>query len=337
MEVVPVDPAQTALLDAAYDVYAAADAFGRAGSAVTYTRQDLEVFLTEPSRERRRAVYAGRVGGRVVAFGQLELPLLDNRWRGDVQVYVHPDERRRGFGSAMLAALEALVRAEGRTLLLSEVPWPYDGGPAGSGPGPAFARAHGFELGLADVQRRLSLPVADDVLDRLAGAAAPHHADYRLVGWTGPVPDELVAEWAELNASLDTEAPTGSLDLEPQAADIASVRDEERAKERQGRVSVHTVAVGPAGRLAAYTELVVPTLQPGLVYQWGTLVRREDRGHRLGMAVKVANLRLLQAARPEARWVVTYNAESNAHMVAVNEALGFVPTERLGEFQKRLT
>ena len=34
--------------------------------------------------------------------------------------------------------------------------------------------------------------------------------------------------------------------------------------------------------------------------------------------------------------MVTWNAEVNAHMVAVNEQLGFEPVERLGEFQKRL-
>jgi hypothetical protein len=145
-----------------------------------------------------------------------------------------------------------------------------------------------------------------------------------------------VGEWAELDASLDTEAPIGELDIEPQVADIVAVREDERIKERQGRLSLHAVALRPDGRLAAYTELIVPTLDPDVVYQWGTLVRREDRGHRLGVAVKVANLRQLQALRPQARRLVTYNAESNDHMIAVNEALGFVPTERLGEFQKRL-
>ncbi|WP_274378275.1 MULTISPECIES: hypothetical protein [unclassified Nocardioides] len=33
--------------------------------------------------------------------------------------------------------------------------------------------------------------------------------------------------------------------------------------------------------------------------------------------------------------MTTYNAEVNAHMVGVNERLGFVSVARLGEFQKR--
>jgi hypothetical protein len=34
--------------------------------------------------------------------------------------------------------------------------------------------------------------------------------------------------------------------------------------------------------------------------------------------------------------LVTYNAEDNRHMIAVNEAMGFRPVERLGEYQRRL-
>jgi len=335
-EIARVRPGGT-LFDQWYATYAEADRFGRADTAVTYLRREVEVFLTEPSREWRQEAYAGLVDGRVVAAGWLALPLLDNRWRGDVEVYVLPEERRRGYGSAMLAHLEGLIRTEGRTSVLAEVAWPYAGGPAGSGPGPEFARARGFDLALGEVQRQVPLPVADDLLQRLAAEAAEHHDGYTLHSWSGPLPEELVGEWAELDASLDTEAPTGELDIEPQVVDVAALRDAERVAELQGRVSLHTVALRPDGRLAAYTELVVPTLQPDTVYQWGTLVRREDRGHRLGIAVKVANLRRLQATRPDAQRLLTYNAESNAPMVAVNDALGFVPTERLGEFQKKLT
>ena len=52
--------------------------------------------------------------------------------------------------------------------------------------------------------------------------------------------------------------------------------------------------------------------------------------------MKVANLRLLQRERPDIVRLTTYNAEVNTHMVAVNEAMGFRPVARLGDFQKRL-
>ena len=43
---------------------------------------------------------------------------------------------------------------------------------------------------------------------------------------------------------------------------------------------------------------------------------------------KVANLRRLVDEHPEIRTVVTWNAESNAHMLAINDVLGFRPHSR---------
>ncbi len=186
------------------------------------------------------------------------------------------------------------------------------------------------------MQRELTLPVAAGVLDRLAGEAARAHAAYTLRSWAGPVPDDLLRGWAELTSSLATEAPTGDLDLEPEAVSTEAVREREATIARQGRTKYNTVALDADGVVVAYTDLATTVHEPGRAYQWGTLVRRDHRGHRLGVAVKVANLRLLERERPDVRRLTTYNAEVNAHMIGVNEAMGFVPVARLGDFQKRL-
>jgi hypothetical protein len=57
--------------------------------------------------------------------------------------------------------------------------------------------------------------------------------------------------------------------------------------------------------------------------QYATLVRREFRGHRLGMLVKIANLAQLERVDPGHPSILTFNAEENRHMLDVNEALGF--------------
>jgi len=203
-------------------------------------------------------------------------------------------------------------------------------------PGREFARVHGYELALGDIQRRLPLPAAESLLDELAAEAASHHAAYSLRSWVDDVPDKLVAEIAEMDAALMTEAPTGELHLEPQAADVEALREGEQLLRNQGRVKYSTVALDTDGHAAAYTDLVTTIHEPDRAYQWGTLVRRAHRGHRLGLAVKVANLRLLQRERPDIAQVTTFNAEVNAHMIGVNERLGFAPVERLGEFQTKL-
>lgn len=103
-----------------------------------------------------------------------------------------------------------------------------------------------------------------------------------------------------------------------------------------GRTKLTTVALDDAGDVAAYTEIAVPEADPGRSFQWGTLVRKAHRGRRLGLATKAANLLWLQTERPEVTSVITWNAEVNRHMVAINERLGFRPVARAAEFQRVL-
>ncbi len=334
LEIEPLDPFDAEAYDAFYDVYLAAErAAGDVGAP--WMRDEVRVDLQEPATRRWIGGYVGRVDGRVVAVGQLSTPLLDNLSSATLAVHVAPGDRRRGFGSAVLTRLESEAADRGRTVINAEASWAYDAGPAGGGaPGPEFARVHGYVLGLGDVKRRLELPVDIELLDEIAATAAPHHATYSLRSWVGPVPDELVEGWAALDASLVTEAPTGDLHREPAVADPAVVREGEAMLARQGRTKYNTVAVDEEGDVVAYSDLVTTVHEPGKAYQWGTLVRQDARGHRLGLAVKVANLRLLQGERPDVRELITYNAEVNSHMIGVNERLGFVPVARLGEFQK---
>jgi hypothetical protein len=78
-----------------------------------------------------------------------------------------------------------------------------------------------------------------------------------------------------------------------------------------------------SGRLVAFSELALPRDHPIEAWQWATLVLREHRGHRLGLAVKLANLDYLAATAPAVKLVITGNAQENAPMIAVNELLGF--------------
>jgi RimJ/RimL family protein N-acetyltransferase len=237
----------------------------------------------------------------------------------------------------MLAHVEYEARARGRVRLVGEVCWPYPAGAEGAASTDlAWARRNGFELGLVDVQRRLAVPIPTARLDELAAEAAVHHDGYTLRSFTGPVPVDLVEEWTALGAVLATEAPMGDIQREAEVADVDRYRAEEAMIARQGRVKVSTGALAPDGRLVAYTDIVLTQHESERAYQWGTLVRPEHRGHRLGIAVKVANLRLLQETHPQITTVVTFNADVNAPMVAVNERLGFVPVQWLGEVQKKL-
>jgi hypothetical protein len=73
-----------------------------------------------------------------------------------------------------------------------------------------------------------------------------------------------------------------------------------------------------------------------VVFQWGTLVLPEHRGHRLGMGVKVANLLEMQRRDPGRTRVKTMNDEQNPWMVQINIDLGFRVVEEVLFMRKDL-
>jgi len=336
LQLTQIDPFDNTEVDLWWDIYAAAERADRGADTAVWTRNESSHELRQRTEAIERRAYLARLDGEIVAGGRLALPLRDNLRTASLGVHVAPALRRRGAGTAVLTALEETARAAGRSILTSRASWPYSAGDDGAGiPGREFARRHGYQLALGDVQSRLRMPLDAELLDDLEREASARHSDYTLRSWIGSVPKDVVHDWAELDAALDTEAPIGDLDIEPASVDIDDVRQNEMLLARQNRHSYGTIAQDRTGRVVAYTQLVVSG-DDGNAYQWGTLVRREARGHRLGMAVKVANLRMLQHHAASIRSVYTYNAGVNEHMLSINRALGFTPSEHLAEFQKRV-
>lgn len=285
---------------------------------------------------QRYLAFSGLVGDEVATVGMCYLTMRDNLGQAYVEVQTRPDLRGRGFGSRVLDHLEQVARDHGRGVLLTEVTYPYDAQADGVGtPYAEFARRRGYTFGLGNVQRVLDLPVDEGTLRRLVAEAEPHHPAYTFRQFVGRVPDDVVESFGAVLGTLLTEAPTGEIEREAEVFDAARIRADEKVFEESGRTKFTTVALDRTGEVAAYSELVLPRHDPGRVYQWGTLARPRDRGHRLGLATKARNLLWAQRELGEAT-LVTFNAESNRHMVAVNEILGFRPVERVGEFQKRL-
>jgi GNAT superfamily N-acetyltransferase len=336
VQVRPLDAADPSAMAAWHASYHAAHVFGQDYPSPWMLEEMRAQMLGDRTGERLEP-YGLYVDGLCVSTGFVELPMMDNRHLARVEVATHPDHRGRGYASLLLEHLTTVAVTHGRSTLNADAVWPVHGRPDGVGtPNADFLTRHGFSFSLGDVKRALDLPVDEALLDRLAAEAASRHAGYRLRDFVGPVPEDLLDEFGALIGSLVTEAPTGDLDVEPEVFDAARIRADEDVFAASGRTKYTTVALAPDGGLVAYSELAVPSYDPGHVYQWGTLVRPAHRGHRLGLATKVHNLRRFQAAESGRSLLFTYNAEVNTHMVAVNEAMGFRAVQRLGEFQKRL-
>ena len=336
MHIHPLDATDEQALQAWHATYLAADTAGRAHATPWMLPEMRADFLGERTGERVLP-FAGYVDGQVVSCGLVELHLKEDLDVADVMAWTDPDRRGLGYGSAMLERLTGTARDAGRTTLTSEVAVPLDGPADGAGhPDADFLVARGFTFDIGDVVRVLDLPADEERLRRLAEDAAPYHSDYTLRRFLGPVPDDILEPFGELIGSLMTEAPSGELKRDVEIMDEERIRTDERVFEASGRTKYTTVAVAANGDVVAYSELVVPRHDPQHVYQWGTLVRPDHRGHRLGLATKAHNLLWLQDEVHGPASLVTMNAEVNAQMISVNEALGFRAVERLAEFHKRL-
>jgi GNAT superfamily N-acetyltransferase len=297
----------------------------------------------------RQRLFFVRVDGRMVARSWIRFELQENLGSALLYVNVLDSVAGLGIGRALLEHAEALAGADGRTMLqtFTEHPADFDvDGPnvikpaTGTGalpagaPGVRFATQAGYRLEQVERFSSLKFPPAAD-LDALERDAAARAGDYELLHWTDACPDEHAAQLAVLMSRMSTDAPTGGLSYEPETWDIARVRQVEDTWRRAGLSSLVAAARHRVtGELAAYTVLQVAADKPWLASQDDTLVAASHRGHRLGMLVKILNLRRLRDGYAAVQRVITFNAAENEHMLSINIALGFQPAGYDGEWQR---
>ncbi|KGN39579.1 GNAT family N-acetyltransferase [Knoellia subterranea] len=322
-----VDLQDDAVLQQVHDVMERAKALDRPWhEAVPYDEFAKQARHDDPAERTEFAALFE--DGRVVAASERWVPMEDNTHMFWGTVHVDPDHRRRGFGAELVKADAERARELGRTTLLAEFFVPGDD--VESHPYRAFALAQGFEPGWVEFARHLALPVESDLLAELGASAASASRDYDVEVYAGRPPEQHLPGLCVLYGQLAVDAPTGDVAFEEE-----SVTPERMAKwfdleESVGRTRLTALAIHrDSGTVAAHSDLIVPAAPSRQVWQWGTFVHREHRGHNLGTAVKVANLERLQRDVTHRTVVRTTNADTNAHMVAINDRLGFEIVERL--------
>ena len=299
------------------------------------TFQSLEeqsVALREPAPGQWVDAIGAFDGGRMVGGGVVWMGLEDNVDKAFVYPCVEPALRGRGIGGTLVEGLVEHARGLGRTELMSGCSVRFE--ERDDAPALRFAARHGFTHANLEVVRQLDLPVADALLDEISGDVAAHADGYEVRTFTDSVPDELIESYCDLVNQLVVDAPTGELDFEEEKFTPEAARHEFARDRKVGRVVVRSIAVKD-GEAVAHSDLLLRPSSPR-AQQWATLVRRGHRGHRLGAAVKVANLRWVQAHRPDITEISTQNAEVNAQMIGINEQLGFVAVALVPEFVRRL-
>ncbi|MBO0979449.1 GNAT family N-acetyltransferase [Microbacterium sp. SD291] len=267
----------------------------------------------------------------------------------EIDMLVPAEHWGMGVEEALLSRAEDEARAHGRSVLqlwtlhrpeqADRMLVPRTGwGRVPATPLAELVAADGFTL--EQVERNSEFDLrrdAEPLRAALADAEAAAGPDYRIVDWLMPTPPELRDGFAAVLARLSTDAPSGDMDF------VAEEWDADRVVRREARllgagqeISVVAVQHVPTGDLVAYNELVIGADRAGVTHQFGTLVAREHRGHRLGTIVKCANLLRWRERMPDSPVVSTFNAEENRPMLNINEAIGFVPVSYAGAWQKKI-
>ncbi|KYJ99254.1 GNAT family N-acetyltransferase [Microbacterium sp. CH1] len=293
--------------------------------------------------------FVAREGDEIVGMVTVSFAQESDANAAEIDLLVPAAHWGRGIEEALLDRAEAEGRTRGRSVLqMWTLHRPEEGERmlmprTGWGRIPATAESDlvaSYGYTLEQVERNSEFDLRRDtepLRDALRAALDAAGPDYRIVEWLLPTPPELRDGYAAVLARLSTDAPSGDMDF------VAEVWDADRVIRRDARltgagqtVSVVAVEHVPSATLVAYNELLIGADRSGTTHQFGTLVSKNHRGHRLGTIVKCANLLRWRELVPESPVVSTYNAEENRPMLDINEAIGFVPVSYAGAWQKKI-
>ncbi|MFI6339289.1 GNAT family N-acetyltransferase [Streptomyces sp. NPDC050535] len=286
--------------------------------------------LTDPGTtpsSRRLVWLASDADGVPLGSAFLRLFTKDGQEHlAELEIAVHPGERRQGVGGLLLDAAVAAARSEGRRSLVAQA---EDGSP-----GDLFLAARGFRRVLALTYARLTLPDVD--LARITQIAQHPHPGYELTHWDGAVPPGQARSFADSRRAMD-DMPMEGTDYGSVVWDVERVLSAAEAIARRGE-SLHTVAAVDRsdGSIVGFSELVVPGDGRGDGQHYGTGVLPEHRGHGLGLRMKAESIRQARLRHPELAGLLTDTADSNAPMLHINDALGYLPTHKAAEYQLTL-
>jgi GNAT superfamily N-acetyltransferase len=158
--------------------------------------------------------------GAPVATLAVDLPKRDNLQLLWLRLVVHPEHRRQGHGSAVMAEVLRMAERAGRSILWVEAV-EEDAGAR------KFCERFGFGYASHDARRRQTLAEVDqDAVRRLEEEAQVAAADYRLERLLSPVPEETLQEMIEVTAAIN-DAPMGELTFEDEVFDLQRMRDVE--------------------------------------------------------------------------------------------------------------
>lgn len=239
--------------------------------------------------------------------------------------YVRPDQRRKGVGSLWLNVLARQMDEHGCTVV---------GFSADHEEGHAFLTWLGAKPKLREIESRLELAGVDwPMVERWVHEGQQRSPQTRLEIHDGPLPEEMWADFAAQRTTLLNTMPFEDLELGEIIVTPERIREWNEQFALVGMVFHTALAREPDGTISGMSDVEWAPYTRTHIQQQFTGVLPSARGRGIGKWMKAAMLLHIRELYPDAQWVATGNARSNAPMLKINRDLGFQPYRTAVEYQ----
>lgn len=238
-----------------------------------------------------------------------------NKHLYDADFYVMPDVRRRGIGTSWLPLIAQRMRAHGCTTLGFWVEQDV---------GREFMKWLGAEARLQEIESRLALSDVDwTMVERWVAEGAARSPQTKLEIYDGRVPEAMWPDFAPQLSSMLNTIPFEALDHGDTIVTPEMLGEWYARLELSGETQHTVITREPDSVISGITDTTWADFRRKIIHQQFTGVRPGARGRGIGKWIKAAMLLHLRELYPDAEWVSTENAGSNAPMLKINRALGF--------------